>query len=212
MLFVTSSSRPEAGGGEDGEDTAPLPTPDKEPKPKLLQGINANTNLGDKDIEEIKVKYQTLPHAEDGKLEFDQIKSHLPADLNPAQEQYMKKVYEMSISGGNFKEEDFVSVYSLSKKISTLNGTPLEAFNTLDETKLEGIIAKFGELFETVDRQQTGRITITSLREILNNALESDAMTSILDIIIPVIDPENEGSVGKLDYLAFVPYFLSLVP
>lgn len=101
---------------------------------------------------------------------------------------------------------------SLTKIVEEQQEAAKEAFSSLDFAELHHNIIQFIDLFQAVDRQQSGIISNDSLQEVLCAALETDlrSNTTLWNTILDVVDPADGVQISKVEYLAHIPYFLSL--
>ncbi|XP_052090020.1 uncharacterized protein LOC127726637 isoform X3 [Mytilus californianus] len=186
-------------------------TPFKPATPNPLKGSELSRKLPEDEQKQLKETFKKLDTDSDGHLMYNQVQTQLPR-LSSPQERFLKQVYDITSSSTFFGIEEFMTMSALTKVVNDQQDAAKEAFTSLDFSELHHNIVSFIDLFQTVDRHQSGIISIDSLQEVLCAAIETDLRsdTELWNTIIDVVDPADGVQISKVEYLAHLPYFLSL--
>ncbi|XP_063402478.1 uncharacterized protein LOC134686708 isoform X9 [Mytilus trossulus] len=186
-------------------------TPFKPATPNPLKGSELSRKLPEDEQKLLKETFKKLDTDSDGHLMYNQVQTQLPR-LSSPQERFLKQVYDITSSSTFFGIEEFMTMSALTKVVNDQKDAAKEAFTSLDFSELHHNIVSFIDLFQTVDRHQSGIISIDSLQEVLCAAIETDlrSETQLWNTIIDVVDPADGVQISKVEYLAHLPYFLSL--
>ncbi|CAG2218991.1 unnamed protein product [Mytilus edulis] len=186
-------------------------TPFKPATPNPLKGSELSRKLPEDEQKLLKETFKKLDTDSDGHLMYNQVQTQLPR-LSSPQERFLKQVYDITSSSTFFGIEEFMTMSALTKLVNDQKDAAKEAFTSLDFSELHHNIVSFIDLFQTVDRHQSGIISTDSLQEVLCAAIETDlrSETQLWNTIIDVVDPADGVQISKVEYLAHLPYFLSL--
>lgn len=186
-------------------------TPFKPATPNPLKGSELSRKLPEDEQKQLKETFKKLDTDSDGHLMYNQVQTQLPR-LSSPQERFLKQVYDITSSSTFFGIEEFMTMSALTKVVNDQKDAAKEAFTSLDFSELHHNIVSFIDLFQTVDRHQSGIISTDSLQEVLCAAIETDLRsdTQLWNTIIDVVDPADGVQISKVEYLAHLPYFLSL--
>ncbi|XP_076079676.1 uncharacterized protein LOC143049829 isoform X6 [Mytilus galloprovincialis] len=186
-------------------------TPFKPATPNPLKGSELSRKLPEDEQKLLKETFKKLDTDSDGHLMYNQVQTQLPR-LSSPQERFLKQVYDITSSSTFFGIEEFMTMSALTKVVNDQKDAAKEAFTCLDFSELHHNIVSFIDLFQTVDRHQSGIISTDSLQEVLCAAIETDlrSETQLWNTIIDVVDPADGVQISKVEYLAHLPYFLSL--
>ncbi|XP_078336761.1 uncharacterized protein LOC111100577 isoform X9 [Crassostrea virginica] len=189
-----------------------MESPVKAATPNPLRGSELSHLLPEEKRDELKKAFQKLDTDSDGHLMYQQVKSQLPPQMSAQQERFLKQVYDITSSSTFFGVDEFMTMSTLTKKVQELKDEAAESFEHLDFSLLHDNIIKYVDLFQSVDRLQRGKISLESLQEVLSAALETDLTTDdkAWNKILDIVDPDEGGKISKIEYLAHIPYFLSL--
>lgn len=186
-------------------------TPMKPATPNPLKGSELSRKLPEAEQLKLKETFRKLDTDADGHIMFNQLQSQLPR-LSSAQERFLKQVYDITSSSTFFGIDEFITMSSLTKIVNDQKDASKDAFGALDFSELHQNIINFIDLFQSVDRHQSGIISIESLQEVLCAAIETDLRTDtqMWNTILNIVDPADGVQISKVEYLAHIPYFLSL--
>ncbi|XP_062613513.1 uncharacterized protein LOC134275261 isoform X1 [Saccostrea cucullata] len=187
-------------------------SPMKAPTPNPLRGSELSHLLPEEQRDELRKAFQKLDTDADGHLMYQQVKSQLPPQMTSQQERFLKQVYEITSSSTFFGVDEFMTMSTLTKKVQSLKEEAADSFGNLDFSSLHSNIVKYVDLFQSVDRNQRGKISLESLQEVLSTAQETDlsADDKTWNKILDVIEPDEGVKISKIEYLAHIPYFLTL--
>ncbi|XP_013417084.1 uncharacterized protein LOC106178443 isoform X6 [Lingula anatina] len=200
------------------EDTTGQKTPESGPAahksttPNPLKGVDLTSAVPQDQREELEVVFKNLDTDNDGHLKYNEVTKVLPQGLSNAQQRYIKQVYDITSASTFFGVDEFVTLSCLCQKMATLSGAAQDSYEGLDFATLQTSVLQFVELFQSVDRNEKGKVSIESLEEILVTLLEKNKVDNVelFQEIKQVVDPNDEDSITKIDYIAYIPYFLSL--
>ncbi|XP_048767955.1 uncharacterized protein LOC125674737 isoform X10 [Ostrea edulis] len=187
-------------------------SPMKAATPNPLKGSELSRLLPEEQKDELKKAFHKLDTDADGHLMYQQLKSQLPPQMTSQQERFLKQVYDITSSSTFFGVDEFMTMSTLTKKVQNLRDEAADSFNSLDFSLLHNNIIKYVDLFQSVDRNQRGKISLDSLQEVLSTALEADlsADDKLWSKTLDIVDPDEGGKITKIEYLAHIPYFLTL--
>lgn len=189
-----------------------IDSPVKAATPNPLKGSELSHLLPEEKRDELKKTFQTLDTDADGHLMYQQIKSQLPPQMSVQQERFLKQVYDITSSSTFFGVDEFMTMSTLTKKVQDLKSEAADSFGNLDFALLHDQIIKYVDLFQSVDRTHSGKISLESLQEVLSAALETNlsADDTSWNRILETVDPDEGAKISKIEFLAHIPYFLSL--
>lgn len=189
-----------------------IDSPVKAATPNPLKGSELSHLLPEEKRDELKKTFQKLDTDADGHLMYQQIKSQLPPQMSVQQERFLKQVYDITSSSTFFGVDEFMTMSTLTKKVQDLKSEAADSFGNLDFALLHDQIIKYVDLFQSVDRIHSGKISLESLQEVLSAALETDlsADDTNWNKILETVDPDEGAKISKIEFLAHIPYFLSL--
>nr|XP_011413050.3 uncharacterized protein LOC105317929 isoform X8 [Crassostrea gigas] len=189
-----------------------IDSPVKAATPNPLKGSELSHLLPEEKRDELKKTFQKLDTDADGHLMYQQIKSQLPPQMSVQQERFLKQVYDITSSSTFFGVDEFMTMSTLTKKVQDLKSESADSFGNLDFALLHDQIIKYVDLFQSVDRIHSGKISLESLQEVLSAALETDlaADDTNWNKILETVDPDEGAKISKIEFLAHIPYFLSL--
>lgn len=189
-----------------------IDSPVKAATPNPLKGSELSHLLPEEKRDELKKTFQKLDTDADGHLMYQQIKSQLPPQMSVQQERFLKQVYDITSSSTFFGVDEFLTMSTLTKKVQDLKSEAADSFGNLDFALLHDQIIKYVDLFQSVDRIHSGKISLESLQEVLSAALETDlsADDTNWNKILETVDPDEGAKISKIEFLAHIPYFLSL--
>ncbi|KAL3882505.1 hypothetical protein ACJMK2_028842 [Sinanodonta woodiana] len=187
-------------------------SPDTVPTPNPLKGSELRTALSEKEQTQLEETFKKLDTDNDGHLKYNQVQTQLPKSLTPNQEKFMKQVYELVSSSTFFGIEEFLTMNYLTKTITETSGPVKEAYDKINFTTLAESISQYVSLFQSMDVNQRGKISLDELKQILSIALPDDltADTSAWQRTLESINLGSSDQITKIEYLASVPYFMSL--
>ncbi|KAK3593878.1 hypothetical protein CHS0354_011483 [Potamilus streckersoni] len=200
------------GDNPSREHSEKAPSPDTVPTPNPLKGSELRTALSEKEQTQLEETFKKLDTDNDGHLKYNQVQTQLPKSLSPNQEKFMKQVYELVSSSTFFGIEEFLTMNYLTKTITETSGPVKEAYEIINFTTLAESISQYVSLFQSMDVNQRGKISLDELKQILSIALPDDltADASTWQRILESINLGSSDQVTKIEYLASVPYFMSL--
>ena len=196
-------------------------SPMKPATPNPLKGSELSRKLPVDEQNLLKETFKKLDTDADGlqrgfsatkkHIMFNQLQSQLPK-LSSAQERFLKQVYDITSSSTFFGIDEFMTMSALTKIVNEQKDEAKDTYSNLDFSELHHNIIHFIDLFQSVDRHQSGIISIDSLQEVLCSAIETDLRsdTQIWNTILDVVDPADGVQISKVEFLAHIPYFLSL--
>ncbi|XP_041111090.1 uncharacterized protein LOC121318455 [Polyodon spathula] len=162
---------------------------------------------------DLEMRFRDLVNNNEGRILFCKLQDTLPCKLSEAHVQFVKEIYNMACSSSTFAEEEYVAIHHLCMLLVNHSTTLQCAYNSLNSEKIEEDLHRYMGLFCSVDRQQHGFISLLSLQEILRAALDMDFSSyheSVWRKIIKDLQLNEVHFVSRLQYLAFVPFFLAL--
>ncbi|KAK1167161.1 hypothetical protein AOXY_G11835 [Acipenser oxyrinchus oxyrinchus] len=164
---------------------------------------------------DLEMRFRDLVNNNEGCIPFYKLRDTLPCQLSEGQVQFVKEIYNMtcSSSSSTFAEEEYMAIHNLCILMVNHSTTLQNAYNSLNSEKIEEALHRYMGLFCSVDRQQHGCISLLSLQEILRAVLDLDFSSyheSVWRKIIRDLQLNEVHSVSRLQYLAFVPFFLAL--
>ncbi|XP_039617786.1 uncharacterized protein LOC120534338 isoform X2 [Polypterus senegalus] len=161
----------------------------------------------------LEMKFRHLWGKNFGKIPFHNLQSSFSTKLNPSQLLFIKKVYEMTCYSSTFGLEECMVLHSLSTFIGKLSAKLQFTYDNLNPETCENGMVKYMNLFCSIDRQKKGFISIASLQQILEAGLELDLSNhhrSSWEQMLTDLQLEETEPVSRLQYLAYIPFFLSL--
>ncbi|XP_071487758.1 uncharacterized protein [Diadema antillarum] len=183
----------------------------KPPSPNPLMSADLHLNITAEKRDELAIRFTKLDADKDGHITFKELETTFPQNLSRSQQRYIKEAYDLVSASTFFGLEEFVTISCLCERLAKLTGPMRDAFEKLNLSKLQQEITHFVVLFSTLDRQQTGCISLDSFRELLATALEKDiaSSTSLFNSVIDGMGKSGSLSVDKVEYLVGIPYFLT---
>lgn len=192
---------------EETEEEETLPT-------NILQITEIDTIFAWRNPHELRAMYRELKLRVDGEIEFTHLEEKLPDDLASSEKQFIKQLYDSRDSATEFGEDEFMCIRLVSEKVLELENEPKSCFDKIDFQLLPMALTQYAELYQTEDRENTGRISVTSIRNILSNTV-SPALKSgdgSFQRIFNNLSRTDVKEVTKVDYISWIPYFSSLEP
>ncbi|XP_060077486.1 uncharacterized protein LOC132557038 [Ylistrum balloti] len=193
--------------------TSKTASPVKPPAtPNPLRGSELSMMIPETERSELHATFKKLDTDSDGHLKYAQLQTQLPKQMSQQQERFLKEVYDITSSNTFFGVDEFLLMSSLTKLVTNMSSSLQVTFQTLDFSTLKDDIIAFVEIFQSVDRSQKGKISLDSLREVLNGVLGRDlhSDTALWDKIVETVNPSEAIQVTKIEFLAYIPYFMSL--
>ncbi|XP_038054397.1 uncharacterized protein LOC119726681 isoform X2 [Patiria miniata] len=178
--------------------------------PNPLTSIDITLHMTASQKEELAERFHKLDSNKDGHITFQELTSILPESLTKSQKKFIKEVYETVSSSTFFGLEEFVGVTCLAEMLSKLPEPVKDTYDTINFATVQQSIMQFVMMFSSVDRQQTGTISIPSLLEVLSMATDRDLVSdqNLTGQILTTIGKNLGSTVDKVEFLAFLPYFL----
>ncbi|XP_030844336.1 uncharacterized protein LOC100889159 isoform X2 [Strongylocentrotus purpuratus] len=198
------------------EDSAPVgpvleePYTPKPPSRNPLMSADLHLNMSDEKRDALALKFTKLDSDKDGHITFKELETTFPENLSRPQQRYIKEAYELVSASTFFGLEEFVTISCLCERLAKLTGPVRDAFEKVNQSMLQQNITQFVVMFSTVDRQQTGCISLASFQELLGTLLNKDLAsdTRLFSEILSTIGKNGSLSIDKIEYLVFIPYFL----
>ncbi|XP_069130376.1 uncharacterized protein [Argopecten irradians] len=193
--------------------TSKTASPVKPPAtPNPLRGSELPQMIPETERSELHATFKKLDTDSDGHLKYDQLQTQLPKQMSQQQERFLKEVYDITSSNTFFGVDEFLLMSSLTKLVTNMNDSLQSTFQKLNFNSLKADIIAFVEIFQSVDRGQKGKISLESLREVLSGVLgrDLDSDASLWNKIVENINPSEAIQVTKIEFLAYIPYFMSL--
>ncbi|XP_063970976.1 uncharacterized protein LOC135157851 isoform X1 [Lytechinus pictus] len=183
----------------------------KPPSPNPLMSADLHLNITAEKRDELALKFTKLDSDKDGHITFKELETTFPDNLSRAQQRYIKEAYELVSASTFFGLEEFVTISCLCERLAKLTGPVRDAFEKINQSMLQQNITQFVVMFSTVDRQQTGCISLDSFRELLGTLLNKDLTSNsrLFSDILSTIGKNGSLSIDKVEYLVFIPYFLT---
>ncbi|XP_071810006.1 uncharacterized protein [Asterias amurensis] len=178
--------------------------------PNPLTSIDITLHISAHQKEELATKFTKLDSNRDGHITFQELTSVLPDSLTKSQRKFIKEVYEAVSSSTFFGLEEFVGVTCLGEMMTKLPEPIKDSYDDVDFASIQHTIMKYVMMFSTVDRQQTGAISVDSLLEVLSMATDRDLKSdqSQTEQILATIAKNASSTIDKVEYLAYLPFFL----
>ncbi|ESP01062.1 hypothetical protein LOTGIDRAFT_172795 [Lottia gigantea] len=181
-------------------------TPSKTPYP--LKGTELSEIVPEEQQETLRQKFHSLNTDSTGHLDFDQLRQELPSEITIQQENFLKQVYDITSSSTYFGVDEFLNMSKLGDTVYELSGEAKEAFKDLDDVELKQFIIHYVDLFQSVDRNHSGKISLRSLKEILSTAWDVNLEdTTTWSKMIDTVNMMKPDQITKIEYLAHLPYF-----
>ncbi|XP_051785044.1 uncharacterized protein LOC114663896 isoform X2 [Erpetoichthys calabaricus] len=161
----------------------------------------------------LEMKFRHLWGKNFGKIPFHILQSSFSTKLTTSQLLFIKKVYEMTCCSSTFGLEECMVLHSLSTFIGKLSTKLQFTYDNLNPETCENGMVKYMSLFCSIDRQKKGFISIASLQQILEAGLELDLSNhhrALWGQMLTDLQLEETEPVSRLQYLAYIPFFLSL--
>ncbi|XP_076822720.1 uncharacterized protein LOC143469030 isoform X1 [Clavelina lepadiformis] len=161
---------------------------------------------------EMKTKYDELVKESAENISFHQVLSVCSADLTQHQQRFLYCLYEFAAQNQPIGPEEFIAMSCLSGKIVKLSPSIQMMFEQINFAVFEESLAQYTELFCSVDRTARGRIGVGALLQLLGTTLQRqiEPDTKLAQQIMETMQKEYTSDVPKLDFLAYLPYFLYL--
>ncbi|XP_078583083.1 uncharacterized protein LOC144865886 isoform X2 [Branchiostoma floridae x Branchiostoma japonicum] len=201
--------------GEEQMDMEPsiaTASPEKDVSSNLLQTTKLSRLVSETEKAMYERQFKKLDTDKDGHITFAEMKTQMPENLSKAQSKYVKQVYDITSSSTFFGLEEFISLSLLCETMSRVGNTMREMYEQIDFGALSESITQYVELFSSVDRQQTGSITMNSLQGILSTTLGRDLQSDqrLQAQIYSALEKIEHSPVTYMEYMAYIPYFLYL--
>ncbi|XP_021356873.1 uncharacterized protein LOC110452580 isoform X4 [Mizuhopecten yessoensis] len=193
--------------------TSKTASPVKPPAtPNPLRGSELPQMIPETERSELHATFKKLDTDSDGHLKFDQLQTQLPKQMSQQQARFLKEVYDITSSNTFFGVDEFLLMSSLTKLVTNMSTSLQATFQMLNFNSLKVDIIAFVEIFQSVDRGQKGKISLDSLREVLNGILGRDleSDTALWNKIVETVNPSEAIQITKIEFLAYIPYFMSL--
>ncbi|XP_030846585.1 uncharacterized protein LOC100891423 isoform X2 [Strongylocentrotus purpuratus] len=198
------------------EDSGPVgpvleqPYTPKPPSPNPLMSADLHLNMSDEKRDALALKFTKLDSDKDGHITFKELETTFPENLSRPQQRYIKEAYELVSASTFFGLEEFVTISCLCERLAKLTGPVRDAFEKVNQSMLQQNITQFVVMFSTVDRQQTGCISLASFQELLGALLNKDLAsdTRLFSDILSTIGKNGSLSIDKVEYLVLIPFFL----
>ncbi|XP_066265650.1 uncharacterized protein [Branchiostoma lanceolatum] len=187
-------------------------SPEKDVSSNLLQTTKLSRLVSETEKAMYERQFKKLDTDKDGHITFAEMKTQMPENLSKAQSKYVKQVYDITSSSTFFGLEEFISLSLLCETMSRVGNTMREMYEQIDFGALSESISQYVELFSSVDRQQTGSITMNSLQGILSTTLGRDLQSDqrLQAQIYSALEKIEHSPVTYMEYMAYIPYFLYL--
>ncbi|XP_074656665.1 uncharacterized protein LOC141909877 isoform X2 [Tubulanus polymorphus] len=192
-------------------DLIPIPgSPMKSITPNPLKAADLKTNVSDEERNQLSEAFRRLDTDSDGHLLYQQLKTQFPEVLSQQQERYLKVVYDITSASTYFGIEEFITLTHLMQRIENLSEVLKNSYEKIDMLEIKDDVIQYVELFESLDRESMGVMSMESIEEILSSSFETnpDEKPELFQEILPVINPENQDTVSKMDFLSYIPYFI----
>jgi len=195
--------------------TSPTPriaSPIKAVTPNPLKAATKVINVSNEERDKLRDTFVRLDTDADGHLLYPQVRTQLTEDVKPGEERYLKVVYDITSTSTFFGLDEFVVLSKLTERIKELEGPTKEAFSLVDMITISDTIIQLTELYETLDKENSGELSMESVEELLSSGLSitPEAYPNTYQNIIQVINPNEADNLSKIDFLAYIPYFVSL--
>ncbi|XP_072045718.1 uncharacterized protein [Amphiura filiformis] len=187
------------------------PTTPKAVSPNPLKSADLTLNISAERREELAAVFRKLDSDQDGHISMAELQRTLPDTLTRGQQKFIKEVYELVSASTFFGMDEYVTVTCLCEEMLQLPEQLKASYDEVDASMIEQLISQYVILFSTVDRQQTGSISIEALQEILTMAFDKDLKihTQLYKTMLQTIDKEYSSAISKVEYLTFLPYFFT---
>ncbi|XP_052237246.1 uncharacterized protein LOC127848680 isoform X3 [Dreissena polymorpha] len=195
--------RDEEARSEPSQSSRPAATPNP------LKGVELHKAMSEDEQQKLKQTFNKLDTDKDGHIMFSQLQTQLPKQFNQHQEKYIKQVYDITSSNTFFGVDEFMTMSYLTNVVTALRGEPQEAYTKLNFHHLNDVILNYVELFQSVDRSHRGKISLSSLQELLNAALHRDFKSEPHNWlkVVDSLELTEPGLISKIEFLAYIPYF-----
>ncbi|XP_019640400.1 PREDICTED: uncharacterized protein LOC109482140 [Branchiostoma belcheri] len=156
-------------------------------------------------------KFDEIDYEGQGVITMEMLKSRMFGNLKERDLDLLMKVFDLN-SDRTIDKREFVTVAALNDKlrgITTLSpNDPLE----LNLDKLAFHIQAYKEMFQVVDTDGDGRLTMEEIMLLLSAAVGTQMGTDkdLVRAIIKVLDKDGNGSIDFVEYLSFIPFFLHI--
>eukprot|EP00058_Branchiostoma_floridae_P012157 XP_002597645.1 hypothetical protein BRAFLDRAFT_121691 [Branchiostoma floridae] len=156
-------------------------------------------------------KFDEIDLEGQGVITMETLKSRMFGNLKERDLDLLMKVFDLN-SDKTIDKREFVTVAALNDKlrgITTLSpNDPLE----LNLDKLAFHIQAYKEMFQVVDTDGDGRLTMEEIMLLLSAAVGTQVGTDkdLVRAIIKVLDKDGNGSIDFVEYLSFIPFFLHI--
>ncbi|XP_022104950.1 uncharacterized protein LOC110986928 isoform X2 [Acanthaster planci] len=180
--------------------------------PNPLTSIDITLHISASQKDELSERFKKLDSNKDGHITFQELSGVLPESLTKSQRKFIKEVYEAVSSSTFFGLEEFVGVTCLAEMLTKLPEPVKDSYDAIDFAAIQQSIMQFVMMFSSVDRQQTGAISIPSLLEVVSMATDRDLVSDQNQTgqILTAVGKNLTSTIDKVEFLAFLPYFLQL--
>lgn len=170
-----------------------------------------NVPSSEQDI--LKETFNKLDSDKDGHLLYSQLKSLLPEKFSINQEKFIKEVYNITSQSTFFGISEFWGMTQLTKSIESLSGPALEAYNLLNFDTLNDSISEYLTDFQYADPSFKGNLSLDTLCALLSKHTKQNLLTNSAswNQVLSNIALTDTDSIRKTNFLAHIPYFLSLI-
>ncbi|CAE1256272.1 unnamed protein product [Acanthosepion pharaonis] len=170
-----------------------------------------NVPSSEQDI--LKETFNKLDSDKDGHLLYSQLKSLLPEKFSINQEKFIKEVYNITSQSTFFGISEFWGMTQLTKNIESLSGPALEAYNLLNFDTLNDSISEYLTDFQYADPSFKGNLSLDALCALLSKHTKQNLLTNKAswNQVLSNITLTDTDSIRKTNFLAHIPYFLSLI-
>ncbi|XP_072169443.1 uncharacterized protein [Diadema setosum] len=156
-------------------------------------------------------KFQELDSNKDGKITVKELTRKMHKGASKEDAQQLIKVFDLN-KDKTIDQREFVTVAALNDK---LNGTEIESENDPLELNLQKLslhITAYKEMFETVDQNQNGRLSMEEIMLIVSLSVgtEVGTDTDVVQYIHNTIDKDDDGTIDFVEFLSYIPFFLKI--
>ncbi|XP_066288649.1 uncharacterized protein [Branchiostoma lanceolatum] len=173
-------------------------------------------------------KFDEIDLEGQGVITTETLKSRMFGTLKERDLDLLMKVFDLN-SDKTIDKREFVTVAALNDKLRGITGDMhlLDAFTgdrkdtstlspndplELNLDKLAFHIQAYKEMFQVVDTDGDGRLTMEEIMLLLSAAVGTQVGTDkeLVRAIIKVLDKDGNGSIDFVEYLSFIPFFLHI--
>ncbi|XP_071502478.1 uncharacterized protein [Diadema antillarum] len=156
-------------------------------------------------------KFQELDSNKDGKITVKELTRKMHKGASKEDAQQLIKVFDLN-KDKTIDQREFVTVAALNDK---LNGTEIESENDPLELNLQKLslhITAYKEMFETVDQNQNGRLSMEEIMLIVSLSVGTEVGTDkdVIQYIHNTIDKDEDGTIDFIEFLSYIPFFLKI--